>query len=506
MKFLNYFSSFNWTKYLTILFLVFCVIPLVSFGQTEKQRLIILADMGNEPDEVQQMVHMMMYSNEFDLEGLIAVSGKYLHSKHRLPERTRLYPDLFQMIIDAYEKDLKNLKKHAKGWPKPDYLRSIIKSGQPDYGVAGIGQGKSTGGSQLIIECLEKKDPRPLYVVVNAGSNTLAQAIVDYEAIHSKKELKTAITKLRVYENGAQDNAGAWICAKYPAIHWVRSNYQTYAFGGPRVSGEIKEYNIGPHTWEPYDYDYLGQHHWALDHVKIDHGWLGNAWPLRIMGPGHIHFLEGGGTIPWLGLVHNGLSDIDQPHWGGWSGRFTKEKLKNEWSRHKDIQADEEKYDDFYLYTEDADSWDDLESAVNFKNKSTPIWRWRRAMYNDFKCRMDWCVEDFENANHNPVAAINGNNAEKIHEWKASPGQMLEFDASASTDPDGDRIHFSWWIYDEAGTYHSAIKLINANQSKVFMTIPDDAKGAEIHLILEVMDDNKIGALHDYRRIVLSVD
>ena len=31
-----------------------------AYGQSEKQRLIILADMGNEPDEVQQMVHMVI--------------------------------------------------------------------------------------------------------------------------------------------------------------------------------------------------------------------------------------------------------------------------------------------------------------------------------------------------------------------------------------------------------------------------------------------------------------
>lgn len=489
-----------------VLIILFCLSFQSLYAQSEKQRLIILADMGNEPDEVQQMVHMMMYSNEFDMEGLIAVSGKYLHSKHPQPERTRLYPDLFHMIIDAYEKDLENLKKHAKGWPEPNYLRSIVASGQPDYGLEGSGDGKSSEGSELIIKSLKKNDPRPLYVVVNAGSNTLAQAIIDYQAKHSREELENVISKLRVFENGAQDNAGAWICAQHPEIHWVRSNYQTYAFGGPRVSGEVKKYNIGPNTWEPYEYDYLGQHHWALDHVKIDHGWLGNAWPLRIMGPGHIHFLEGGGTIPWMGLIHNGLTDINQPHWGGWSGRFTKQKVKNEWSRHKDIQVDEEKYGDFYLYTEDADNWEDPETGVNYNNEFTPIWRWRRAMYNDFKCRMDWCVKDFENANHSPVAAINGDSEEKIHFVNANPGQILEFDGSASTDPDGDQLQFSWWIYEEAGTCNSAIKLIHADQSKVSIEIPDDAKGKEIHLILEVIDDNEIAALHDYRRIVLNVN
>lgn len=489
-----------------ILILLISISYQLTFGQNEKQRLIVLADMGNEPDEVQQMVHMMMYANEFNIEGLIAVSGKYLHSAHHLPERTRLYPDLFHMIIDAYEKDLSNLKKHASGWPESDYLRSIVKSGQADYGVAGMGKGKSTEGSDWIIKSIEKDDPRPLYVVVNAGSNTLAQAIVDYEAHHSEEELHAFLGKIRVFENGAQDNAGAWICANYPEVHWVRSNYQTYCFGGPKKDGKLKKYEVGPYVWEPYEYSWLGQHHWALDHIMVNHGWLGMTWPLRQMNKGSIHFIEGGGTIPWLGLVHGGLADIDQPHWGGWSGRFTREKVRNEWSRHKDIQADEEKYGDFYLYTETSDSWVDPEIGTLYNNEFTPVWRWRRAMYNDFMCRMDWCVEDFENANHAPVAAINGDNEEKILLVTCKAGEKISFDASATTDSDGDNIEYNWWIYREPGTFSGRIEIPNANKTLVKIQIPKEAKGKEIHLVLEVKDDNKIASMYDYRRVVISVE
>lgn len=34
----------------------------------ENTRLIMLADMGNENDELQQNVHLLMYSNEIDIE------------------------------------------------------------------------------------------------------------------------------------------------------------------------------------------------------------------------------------------------------------------------------------------------------------------------------------------------------------------------------------------------------------------------------------------------------
>ena len=46
--------------------------------EADKARLIIFADMGWDPDEMQQMTHMLMCSNEFELEGLITVTGRFL--------------------------------------------------------------------------------------------------------------------------------------------------------------------------------------------------------------------------------------------------------------------------------------------------------------------------------------------------------------------------------------------------------------------------------------------
>ena len=483
---------------------VFILISLFSQNiNAEKVRLVILADMGNEPDEEQQMIHMLLYSNEFDLEGLIAVTGRFLRPSHWDPYRRVVHPELFHQLIDGYSKDYDNLQKHAEGYPEPEYLRSIVAGGQPGYGIEGTGEGMSSEGSSLLLEIFKKDDDRPIYIVVNAGSNTLLQAIQDFERVHTKQELDILISKLRVYENGAQDNAGAWICANYPDIHWMRSNYQTYAFAG----------RGGPHTWKPYDYSPLGQHQWALEHIIAGHGYLGALYPIRLLffGPyiknGIIEVLEGGGTIPWIGLVNKGLWDMEHPHWGGWGGRFTREKVKNYWSRHNDINSDEKLYDNFFMYIEDSDYWIDPENGTLYNDIDAPVLRFRQAMFNDLQCRMDWCVKTFNNANHNPVAAVNENNTDQIIYLSTKAGEEIVLDASASYDPDGDELEFLWWNYFESGTHPERIEfnINNASNSKMNFKIPDNAAGKDIHIILEVKDNSPIAALYDYRRIVIKV-
>ena len=87
----------------TLLIGIFCLLlPVQPAYAVEKTRLIIMADMGNEPDEEQQMMHMLMYSNMFDLEGLIACSGKYLHDG-RDGFKGKVHPELFHELIDGYE-------------------------------------------------------------------------------------------------------------------------------------------------------------------------------------------------------------------------------------------------------------------------------------------------------------------------------------------------------------------------------------------------------------------
>jgi hypothetical protein len=484
---------------ITRLSLLICLVFIsqqVTAAEPVRHRLIVLADMGNEPDEEQQMAHLLVSSNEFDVEGLIAVTGKYL--------RLETHPELFLTLIDGYEKVVENLKLHAPGWPSPDHLRSVTVAGQPGYGIAMVGDGLSSDGSRLIVKAFEKDDPRPLYIVVNAGSNTLAQAMLDYETEHSEEETAALIGRLRIYENGSQDNAGAYICNRYPDIHWIRSNDQTYAWGGPATERHDGAY-LGPYAWKPYDNTIEGQNEWLKEHVMNDHGALGALYPERRFRDGRISFVEGGGTAPWMPLVNKGLSDIDHPWWGGWGGRFSRTKVKNFWSRHSDIKPDEYRFTPFYTYREVSDAWTDPETRTEYNNDDVPVWRWRRAMFNDMRVRWDWCVESYDEANHHPVAAFGADDGDQIIRVAAQGGDILEFDASASRDPDDDDLTFSWWVYSEAGTYTGGIQIDGADQAQSKVAIPSGADGTQIHLILEVRDDSSIAELSDYRRVVIDV-
>ncbi|GAB5562678.1 MAG: DUF1593 domain-containing protein [Synoicihabitans sp.] len=459
----------------------------------ERPRVIVLADMGNEPDEEQQMVHLLMYANELDIEGLIAVTGKYLRKDPQ--------PELFFHLIDGYDRIVENLRLHAEGWPDASQLNAVVSTGQHRYGIADTGPGKSTPGSRALEAAMRRDDPRPLHVIVNAGSNTLAQALLDLEARLSADEFAHARAQLRVFENGAQDNSGAWIVHRWPDIHWIRSNYQTYAYGGPSIDGGRnnggQRNNLGPYTWAPYEYSGLGQHQWALKHLKGNHGPLMARWPIRQFGRGGVSFLEGGGTIPFLRLLPNGLNNPAEPTWGGWGGRYGDTRTKNVWSKHRDVRVDEETYGDFQMFDELSDTWTDPESGIVYEDHNfAPVWRWRDAFFRDFAARADWCTQTFSAANHAPQVYVQSNGNRDSISYTA-----------LVKDPDGDSVTTRWWVYPEPSTYSGDLESVLRIDNEHSVTVFHDALGDHtLHLILEVTDQpaEDLHPMTSYLRIVAS--
>src|SRR4051794_20821778 len=111
--------------FLRALFFLFLTIS-AGFA-AERPRLCVLTDIGGDPDDQQAMVRLMVYANEFTIEGLIAsASGTPGELKESV---TR--PDLIREIIGAYGQVREKLARHAEGYPAAEELLKSVKSGNP---------------------------------------------------------------------------------------------------------------------------------------------------------------------------------------------------------------------------------------------------------------------------------------------------------------------------------------------------------------------------------------
>jgi hypothetical protein len=79
----------------------------------------VLTDIGGDPDDQQSMIRLMLYANEFQIEGLLATaSGTPGELKEAV---TRA--DLIREIVEAYGKVRANLSLHSQGYPEVRFWR-----------------------------------------------------------------------------------------------------------------------------------------------------------------------------------------------------------------------------------------------------------------------------------------------------------------------------------------------------------------------------------------------
>ncbi|WP_158625245.1 nucleoside hydrolase-like domain-containing protein [Corallococcus terminator] len=457
-----------------------------------KPRLLVTTDIGGDPDDQQSMRRLLLYANEFDLTGLLASAAGTAGEL----ETATVRPDLIEDIVDDYEAVLPNLSRHATGFPTAATLRSRIKAGTKDRGVANLGTGRSTAASNHIITTVDASTA-PLYVAIWGGAHELAQALYDVRAARTPAQLATFLSRLRVYAIADQDKGtspqgtGEWIRANFPTLRYVeagppstngytslfRGMYQNDSSGGGRPTVQLVESPVVP----------LNQEAWLNTHVRTGHGVLGAGYPVVIQNPGTSRNTKGvkeGDTPSWFYVLPNGLQDPEQPTWGGWGGRF-----KLDAGQH-------------FIDAEDA-HWTG-NSDYGVRRKWT-VARWREAQQNDFAARLDWCVAaTFAGANHAPVAGIDGGAGTQVVQRTVASGSVVNLSATGSTDPDGDTLSYQWFQYLEAGTHAQAVALTGATTRDVRFTAPTVSTASTVHLILAVRD-NGSPALTRYRRVVVTV-
>src|SRR5579859_2952909 len=99
-----------------------------------KPRIVIISDIGNEPDDQMSFVRLLLYSNEFDIEAMIASTSTW--------QKTKTHAETMHQLIAAYGEVRANLRLHAKGWPEAEALKDRVYAGQSAYGLAATGADK----------------------------------------------------------------------------------------------------------------------------------------------------------------------------------------------------------------------------------------------------------------------------------------------------------------------------------------------------------------------------
>lgn len=382
-----------------------------------KNRIFVLTDMSNEPDDQMSLVRLLTYSNEIHIAGIAGVTSTWLNDTIDL--------QTIQQVITAYGEVVDNLNANvpkARPYPEADELLSRISSGHPVYGLAVLEQDPSAAAKALVKEADSAKADDPLWVSVWGGANVLAEALQHVSRTRDENDVDEFISKLRVYSISDQDDAGPWIRLHYPRLFFIVSlhgfnEYTLATWSG--ISGEVRRLfdKGGPDTS-------LVTNEWLDEHVRI--GPLGAHYPVY-------PFIMEGDTPAFFPLIQNGLGDINHPEWGSWGGRYM---LVDRTARS--------------LVYSDATDWARGINGEFFVSPFATIWRWREAYQYDFAARMQWSANgNYSENNHHPVAIVNGTCGPAFAEIPFTNGTSFVLDASQSWDPDGDEMSFEWFHYRE---------------------------------------------------------
>ena len=484
------------------------LLSVASYGQRALPRTVVTTD--GEIDDVDSFVRMLLYANEFKLEGLVYSSSMWHYkgdgegttmvsememTRDLYGERTDLrWPgeQWMQDLIGDYGAVYDTLSQHAKGYPPADSLLKLVKVGNITF------EGEmdaDTEGSDWIKQLLLGSDTSKLYLQAWGGTNTIARALKsieeeytgadDWEEIHRMVSDKAVIY---LYFGTGCHLPGLHPAAvarnvhplKFRAVlvvsirleeavpqalhHWLAGRFM----GGHVIRGH------GPLTANYYSYGDGQQQAGDPEHIhgdptRLDSAQWGSFEPYD--------FISEGDSPAFLHLVDVGLQSLEHPAWGGWGGRLVpSDSVANRW--------------------EDGRPAADYNPYTKVRDNVYALTRWLPALQRDFAARADWCVLPYDSANHPPTVAAQGETIRNV-----KPGDKVTLRVEA-TDPDGDELFYHWFQYGEVDTYPDEAMII-LNGSEVAVSVPRDMEsGQSLHLIAEVTDGGS-PSLTRYARVVL---
>ncbi len=418
----------------------------------KRLRVIVETDAGGDPDDEQSLVRFLLYANEWDVEGIIANRPKARDGENLNPDRTGL--GIVQRLVKAYGHCHPHLVKHDARYPRPEDLLRQTVSGCAD----------SDAAVNLVLAAVDSDDSRPVWFMnwgTDHGSDaSCLRRALDY-VLKKRGRSGYAAFKSRLRLSG-DDRFGDHMTKIDPPFPiWVDTLR-------PELDGKRWYHRFSPITATAGGFNV---------HLDVLTG-LGPLWALYPINTGPPK--KEGDTMMFLYLVPTGMNDPEQPTWGSWAGRYGRNPNR--------------KGCPYYWATEE-DTW------RGTTHRENTLRRWAVHLQNDFRARLDWCVTDFDGANHPPTPRIKG----PLHR-RIAPGSTVSLDAGHSNDPDRNKLQFEWMFYPEIGTYRGVLpKLEGSTASRAWFVAPQTESARTIHVILTVTD-NGAPPLTRYARVIVTVD
>lgn len=426
-------------------------------GAQERLRVIVETDAGGDPDDEQSLVRFLLYSNEWDVEGIICNRPVARKGENRNPERTGL--GVVRRLVKAYGECYPNLVRHDARYPTPEQLLQRTVTGYED----------SDAGVKLILAAVDDDDPRPVWFMNwgtdrGSGSSSLLRALD--RVLKERGAAGYAAFKNRIRLSSSDQFGEHTAKIEPPFPIWV----DTFR---PEVARKRWYHRFSALTAKAGGFDLRRD-------VLTGHGPLGALYPTNTTHP-----QKEGDTMTFLYLVPTGMNDPDHPTWGSWAGRYGRNPAYKERP---------------YYWANQKDTWQGSTSRDNC------LKRWAAHLQNDFRARLDWCVNDFKGANHPPFAHIAGERQQTVLRRTVSSGEHVAFDASRSKDLDGNRLKFEWAFYPEPGTYRGTLPALSSEDTaKTSFVAPTVDSAGTMHLLLTVTDDGS-PPLTRYRRVIVTVE
>lgn len=492
-----------------------------------KIRTIITQDA--EVDDQNSLRHFLFYANEVDLQGIVQTSSKFhwrgvpgaVKPKNLRPddfaggEESGPYDapyrwpgtDWMTRVIDDYEKDYPNLLKHSPDYPSPDALRAITKVG--NIGYEGEWEAPSEGSELIRLRILDT-DPRPLYLQVWGGTNTIARALMDIEsqyrdtpqwpALHEKITRKVVITAC-----GEQDPAYRdYVAEVWPGIPFVKTlQMGSYAYPWPFMpEGESKdtlraafmnrEILTGKSALTDGYCTWLDGHRYEGEDEASQFGAnpnVVNEWFLAHAGLTHFErgdFLSEGDSPTYLLLFPWGFRTLEDFSFGGLAGRY-----------HRVEGQFNSRGEPLNIWDVSPDAYTDRDGNVK---ETESMWPYVADIQRDFAARVAWAGSaSFADGEHAPSLSIR-----EGLDHLLSPGQELPLHPLA-TSPDGAALTVTARIYPEASAPSAADARILPEGDAFRLLLPADAKpGDQIHVIFKAQADGHHRLTH-YQQVIVTV-